>query len=196
VAFQPIPLSRRFLRKQIALVLENPLKIVKKLWKKQDSLGTQSPTMETYTEAANRFIKFATAFIEHAGLLAEAQRHLAKARDAYRLRQKEIEIVGVRKEIDALKIAIPLLIEKMDGCQIEYASSDRTVGMPCGKPAVAECTDCGGPICSKCRVECCGDSFCEHCYTYHVEHSCLRKPIQNDCNPLPTAFRPTSDQAG
>lgn len=152
--------------------------------------------METYIEAANRFIKFATAFMEHARLLAEAQHHLAKARHAYRLRQKEIEIVGLRKEIDALKIAIPLLIEKMDACQIEYASSDRTVGMPCGKPAVAECTDCGASICSNCRVECCGDSFCEHCYAYHVEHSCLRKPVQNDRNPLPTVFRPTSDKAG
>jgi hypothetical protein len=49
-----------------------------KLWKKQDSLGTQSPTMETYTEAANKFIKAATALMEQARLLAEAQRGLAR----------------------------------------------------------------------------------------------------------------------
>jgi hypothetical protein len=33
-------------------------------------------------------------------------------------------------------------------------------------------TDCGASICSDCRVECCGDSFCEYCYGYHATHSC------------------------
>jgi len=27
-------------------------------------------------------------------------------------------------------------------CQIEHVSSDSDVGMPCGKPAVAECAQC------------------------------------------------------
>ena len=51
-------------------------------------------------------------------------------------------------------------------CQIEFANDD--VGMPCGKSAVAKCSDCGR------------DSFCELCYDYHVTHSCVRKPVQNE----------------
>jgi len=34
-------------------------------------------------------------------------------------------------------------------CQIEFANDD--VGMPCGKPAVAKCADCGAAICSDCQ---------------------------------------------
>jgi hypothetical protein len=33
-------------------------------------------------------------------------------------------------------------------------------------------------------------------YDYHVTHSCLRKPVQNERDPLSTAVRPTSDKAG
>jgi bifunctional non-homologous end joining protein LigD len=32
-------------------------------------------------------------------------------------------------------------------CQIEYVSSDSDIGMPCGKPAVTKCADCGTSIC-------------------------------------------------
>ena len=64
-------------------------------------------------------------------------------------------------------------------CQIEYVSSDSDVGMPCGKPAVAKCADCGAAICDDCCAECCGESFCELCYDYHVANSCVRKPVQN-----------------
>jgi hypothetical protein len=63
-------------------------------------------------------------------------------------------------------------------CQIEFANDD--VGTPCGKPAVAKCSDCGTAICSDCCVECCGDSFCVVCYDYHVTHSCARKPVRNE----------------
>src|SRR5216683_100591 len=44
-------------------------------------------------------------------------------------------------------------------CQIEFVSSDTDNGVPCGKPAVTNCADCGVAICSNCRLECCGDSF-------------------------------------
>ena len=54
--------------------------------------------------------------------------------------------------------------------------------MTCGKPAVARCADCGAMVCSDCQLECCGDSFCELCYDYHVTHSGLRKPVQNEPN--------------
>jgi len=64
-------------------------------------------------------------------------------------------------------------------CQIEYVSSDSDVGMPCGKHAVANCSDCGTAICSDCQMECCGQPFCELCYDYHVTHSCVRKPVQS-----------------
>ncbi len=60
-------------------------------------------------------------------------------------------------------------------CQIEYGSSDRADRMPCGKPAVDECADCGASICSDCRSWCCGESFCEYCYDEHVTHLCIKK---------------------
>jgi hypothetical protein len=44
-------------------------------------------------------------------------------------------------------------------CQLEYVSSGSDSGTPCGKPAVAECADCGASICSDCRFECCGGFF-------------------------------------
>ena len=85
--------------------------------------------------------------------------------------------------------------ESRMNCQIEYVSSDSDFGMPCGKPAVGRCSDCGSATCSDCQLECCGDAFCELCYDYHVTHSCLRKPVQNEREPLPTSLRPTSDKA-
>ena len=64
-------------------------------------------------------------------------------------------------------------------------TSDSDVGMPCGKPAVAKCSDCGTVICSDCCTECCEDSFCELCYHYHLATSCVRKPVQYERNPHP-----------
>ena len=104
MAFQPMLVFRRSVRKQIAHVLEHPLGMVKKLWKKQGRTATQPPTMEAYTEATNTCIASATAFIEHARLFAEAKR-------AYELWQKEIELIRLGKEIEALKLVIPLLVE-------------------------------------------------------------------------------------
>ena len=46
-------------------------------------------------------------------------------------------------------------------CQIEFANDN--VGMPCGKPAVAKCADCGTAICSDCSTECCGDPLGQDC---------------------------------
>ena len=66
-------------------------------------------------------------------------------------------------------------------CQIEFPNDD--VGMPCGKPAVARCSDCGTAICFDCCTECCEQSFCELCYDYHVTHSCVRKPVRNERQP-------------
>src|SRR5437667_8844060 len=76
---------------------------------------------------------------------------------------------------------------KMSSCQIEYATSGRADAIPCGKRVVAECADCGAAICSACRLECCGDSFCGYCYDYHATHSCVKKPAQNECDPLPAS---------
>jgi len=57
---------------------------------------------------------------------------------------------------------------------------------PCGKTAVAKCSDCGSAICADCQLECCGDSFCEPCHDYHVTHSCVKKPVQNEHDLLST----------
>jgi hypothetical protein len=144
--------------------------------------------METYTEAASKFIKSATAFMAQVRLFAEAKR-------AYELWQKEIELVRVRKEIDALKLVIPLLVEQEAACQIEHAMLGESAVMPCGKRTVARCVDCGVSICSDCRLDCCGDSFCEPCHNCQMTSSCLRKPVQNERYPL-RALRPRPNKAG
>jgi hypothetical protein len=112
MAFKPMPASHRSLWRQIAYLLQDPRGTVKKFWKREDGTEPQPPTMETYAEAANKCVNSATAFMEHARLFAEAKR-------AYELCQKEIELVRVRKEIDALKLVIPLLVEDAAACQIE-----------------------------------------------------------------------------
>jgi hypothetical protein len=52
---------------------------------------------------------------------------LAEARRAYQLWQKEIELVRLHREIEALKLVIPLLTEERVACQIEYVTSDSDV---------------------------------------------------------------------
>ena len=117
MAFQPVPVHRRSLRKQIANVLEHPLDVVRTLWNKDSCAGREPPTMEAYTEAANKCIDSATTFLDYARLFVEAKR-------AYELWQKEIELSRVRKEISALKLVIPLLAEPAAACQTESLSSD------------------------------------------------------------------------
>jgi len=97
---------------QIAHGLDSPLGMIKRLLKKEDGLRAPPPTMETYTEAVNKCIKSATTFMEHAHAFDEAKR-------GYELSQKEIQLIRVRKEIDALKLVLPLLVEEEDACQIE-----------------------------------------------------------------------------
>ena len=100
--FSPMPLFVS-LRNQIAPLRRNPLSIVRTVQKTE--LGADVPVlMATYTEAANKFTQAATELAEYARLLTEA-------RNAYLLRQKEIELVRLRKEIDSLNLVIPLLME-------------------------------------------------------------------------------------
>ena len=63
-------------------------------------------------------------------------------------------------------------------CQIEFECGIFGNTVRCGKPIVAMCGDCGMLICADCRTECCHESFCDACYYYHREHSCLRKAVQ------------------
>ena len=70
-------------------------------------------------------------------------------------------------------------------CQIEHTSSDGADVTPCVNRAMAECADCGLLICDDCRVECCSEPFCSQCYDYHVTHSCVRKPVQSERQPVP-----------
>ncbi len=172
VAFQPMPESRS-LRRQLEHALENPLRIVKGLWTKQVDPNPPPITMAAYTEAADKFTTAAAEIMEHAHRLAEA-------RNAYQRWQKETELVRLRKEVAALRLVIPLLVDERDTCQIEYGSSGKADGMPCRKAALARCADCGVSICSGCRQECCGDSFCDQCYRYHRIQSCLKRPAQNE----------------
>jgi hypothetical protein len=68
-------------------------------------VGPDAPLlMATYTEAANKFTKAAMEIMEYA-------HRLTGARNACLLRQKECELVRLRREIDSLKIVIPLLVE-------------------------------------------------------------------------------------
>lgn len=156
MAFQPVPVHRRSLRKQIANVLEHPLDVVKTLWNEDSCAGREPPTREAYTDAANKCIDSATTFLDYARLFVEAKR-------AYDLWQKEIELDRVRKEISALKLVIPLLVESAVACQTEPLSSDSHVSISCTEPAIARCAEFGGAICSSCQTWCRGKSFCEAC---------------------------------
>ena len=178
MAFRQMPLSRRSLRKQIAVALESPASVIKRLWKKDDVPPDMSATMAIYNEAVDKFTQSALAFMEY-------ERALTKARRQSELLQKEIEIARLRKEIGALKLVIPLLVEELGMCQIEYVSGGKSCTVPCGREAVAECTDCGVRICSDCRTQCCGDSFCDQCYDYHLSNSCMKKRVQSERQSLP-----------
>jgi hypothetical protein len=178
MAFRPMPLSRRSLRKQTAVALENPAGVIKRLWKKDDAPPTMSATMAIYNEAVNKFTQSALAFMEY-------ERVLTQARRESELLQKEIEIARLRKEIGALRLVIPLLAEDLGMCQIEYVSGGKSNTVPCGRAAVAECADCGVRICSGCRTQCCEDSFCDQCYDYHLSNFCLKKRVQSERQSLP-----------
>jgi hypothetical protein len=102
MVFQTMPLFLS-LRNQIAPFLGNPLRVVKSVQKKE--VEPDAPIlMATYTEAVNKFTKAAMEIMEYARLLTAA-------RNAYLLRQKESELVRLRREIDSLRLVIPLLVE-------------------------------------------------------------------------------------
>jgi hypothetical protein len=102
MVFQAMPLFLS-LRNQIAPILGNPFRVIKSVRKKK--VGPDAPIlMATYTEAANKFTKAAMEIMAYA-------HRLTAARNAYLLRQKECELVRLRREIDSLKIVIPLLVE-------------------------------------------------------------------------------------
>ena len=62
------------------------------MWKPVENVGAQpAPTLATYTEAANKFTKSATAFMQHVHLLTDA-------RDAY---QEAISAsAAIRRSLD------------------------------------------------------------------------------------------------
>jgi hypothetical protein len=72
----------------------------------------------------------------------------------------------------------------MASCGIEYTSGGGNPSVPCGRPAVGTCGDCGAPICGRCWVQCCGESFCGQCFDYHVKVT-GKKPSHNDRVILP-----------
>jgi hypothetical protein len=115
MVFQLIPLFLS-LRNQIAPLFRKPLPRFTTVRNKE--LEPDAPQlMATYTEAVVKFTKAATEFMEFAYLLTEAQ-------DAYQLRQKEDELVRLRREISSLKLVIPLLVEDLDVCPIENGQSE------------------------------------------------------------------------
>jgi len=67
---------------------------------------------------------------------------------------------------------------RTSSCLVEFATDGDSIR--CGKPAIADCADCGISICSDCETECCGEPFCEYCYDYHVTYSCPRKAAKTD----------------
>jgi hypothetical protein len=102
MVFQAMPLFLS-LRNQIAPILRNPFRLVKTGGKKE--VGPDPPLlMATYTESVNKFTKAATEIMEYARLLTAA-------RNAYLLQQKESELFRLQREIDSLKLIIPLLTE-------------------------------------------------------------------------------------
>jgi hypothetical protein len=101
MVFQAMPLFLS-LRNQIAPILGRPLRVIKTV-RKKDAGPDPQLLMATYTEAMNKFAKAATEIMEYARLLTAA-------RNAYLLQQKESELVRLQREIDSLKLVIPLLV--------------------------------------------------------------------------------------
>jgi hypothetical protein len=114
MVFQARPLFLS-LRNQIAPILGNPLRIAKTVRKKE--VGPDALLlMATYTEAANKFTKAATEIMEYARLLTAA-------RNAYLLGQKEVELARLQREIDSLRVVIPLLVE--DSLEIQNGGNQK-----------------------------------------------------------------------
>ena len=112
MVFQTMPLFLS-LRNQIAPILGNPLRVVKTV--RTEEVGPDAPLlMATYTEAVDKFTRAATEIMQYARLLTAA-------RNAYLLRQKESELLRLRREIDSLKLVIPLLVE--DSLEIQNGES-------------------------------------------------------------------------
>jgi hypothetical protein len=103
MVFQARPLFLS-LRKQIAPVLRNPLQMVKPA-REKEVVPDALLLMATYTEAANKFTKAAMEIMGYARLLTAA-------RNAYLLGQKEGELARLQREIDSLRVVIPLLVEE------------------------------------------------------------------------------------
>jgi hypothetical protein len=176
MAFQPVPVPRRSLRKH-ANVLEHPLEVVRTLCNK-DGCAEREPTMEAYTEAANKCIDSATTFLDHA-------RHFVEAKRAYELWQKESDLGRVRKEISALKLVISLLEEPAVACQTEPLSSDSYVAPSCTEPVIPQCADFAGAICSSCQTLGCSKSFCEACGKQFVTSETRSEPAISHYPQLP-----------
>jgi hypothetical protein len=114
MVFQARPLFLS-LRNQIAPILGNPLRMAKTVRKKE--VGPDALLlMATYTEAANKFTKAATEIMEYARLLTAA-------RNAYLLGQKEVELARLQREIDSLRVVIPLLVE--DSLEIQNGGNQK-----------------------------------------------------------------------
>jgi hypothetical protein len=119
MVFQARPLFLS-LRNQIAPILGNPLRVIKTVRKKEVTPDVL-PLMATYTEAANKFTKAAMEIMEYARLLTAA-------RNTYLLGQKEGELARLQREIDSLRVVIPLLVE--DSIEIQNGGRQRPTANP------------------------------------------------------------------
>src|ERR1700737_1320577 len=88
------------------------------------------------------------------------------------LRQKELEVSRLKREVEGLRIAAPLLSEGEEPGK--------------GNPPRLATSTAGSPLCFDFPSWGCGGSFCEYCYDYHGAHSCVKKPVQNESHPLST----------
>ena len=76
------------------------------MWKKEEDMSTQpTPTLATYTDAMNKYTRYATAFMEHVHLLTEA-------RDAYE--EAMTTSRALRNSLDAGDQALRSLMTQME----------------------------------------------------------------------------------
>jgi hypothetical protein len=76
------------------------------MWKKEDDMSTQAtPTLAMYTDAMNKYTRYATAFMEHVHLLTEA-------RDAYE--EAMTTSRALRNSLDAGDQALRSLMTQME----------------------------------------------------------------------------------
>jgi len=151
-----------------AHVLEHPLRMVKRLWKKRRHGNSPPPWRRT--PRRQRVHTCATTFMEHAGFRG--------GKRMYELWQKEMSFVRVRKEIDALNLSFPCWLSRQPLAKLSTYS---VAALSASRRQASRCSMCRLRSCHLCCTWWCSPSFCETCHDRHGQpNSCVKKTGSDD----------------